>query len=651
MMDASTLSALIDASSEELAQLHKRLGCPPEELEKAMADLKACIRDAIHAQVHDVQTRVEKVEETCRKHEERIQLLCKVTGATHTPPPSSEALLAQQAQLAAEQTRLESLYESHRDQCDLVLSQAKALNECMSQAGGEPTLPPDVDGMRNVTPDTLRQLEAYLHRVQDVYKERKLQMEAQITEILQLWSELHIMPEVTVHAGRAVALTEQDTQTRFHLAILEYTQQVPVLDADKAFHGQFDPMPLPASSQGDATPDLLQPTNAILEQSVELRTSLEREKSERESNIQSYYDELCELWMRFDVPETEMDAFVLDHRGSTLDVVEAYRTELEKMRVLKTQHMALFIAKTREQIWEQWDALYMSEAERESSFPAYFLTLPSDDDLVSASFDWDELLAQHEAVYTKLTEMLEQRAPILQLIGRYRAICDEARALEESAQDGTRLLGRGNRGDPGRLLREEKMRKRVKVQKPKLEQELLKVLPNWEAEHNMPFLMDGVRFIDYLRDQLGGAKENPRSARRPGAPSTDRLGASRTANHVPSAAASDAPLKRPPTTRPVSVAATHRRAPMSASASGPGATRGRTASQSRTAPYHVASTPSAKVGVPSSASTLPDALLTPPSHTSSAASLASSTSSHTRTPSSLVASSLSRAHTPALPRW
>ena len=35
-------------------------------------------------------------------------------------------------------------------------------------------------------------------------------------------------------------------------------------------------------------------------------------------------------------------------------------------------------------------------------------------------------------------------------------------------------------------MREEKMRKRVKVQKPKIEAELLKVIPAWEEEHGEP---------------------------------------------------------------------------------------------------------------------------------------------------------------------
>lgn len=51
-------------------------------------------------------------------------------------------------------------------------------------------------------------------------------------------------------------------------------------------------------------------------------------------------------------------------------------------------------------------------------------------------------------------------------------ICEEEKELERVASDQTRLLGRGGGRDPGRLLREEKMRKRVGKEKPKVCQSL-----------------------------------------------------------------------------------------------------------------------------------------------------------------------------------
>ena len=80
------------------------------------------------------------------------------------------------------------------------------------------------------------------------------------------------------------------------------------------------------------------------------------------------------------------------------------------------------------------------------------------------------------------------------------------------------MTGRGARGDPGRLLREEKMRKRVLKEKPKvwlpfkvpmhsnvaqqLEQELLISVPYWEGEVGKPLLVNGIHFMGLLQEAM-----------------------------------------------------------------------------------------------------------------------------------------------------
>ena len=78
-------------------------------------------------------------------------------------------------------------------------------------------------------------------------------------------------------------------------------------------------------------------------------------------------------------------------------------------------------------------------------------------------------------------------------------------------------MHRGNKGekrDPGKLLREEKMRKRIAKELPKIEavrqvcitgmnktnmtQDLKKILEQWEDEYGRPFLVQGNRYLDEL---------------------------------------------------------------------------------------------------------------------------------------------------------
>ena len=78
----------------------------------------------------------------------------------------------------------------------------------------------------------------------------------------------------------------------------------------------------------------------------------------------------------------------------------------------------------------------------------------------------EELLNIHEDEIRRLKEERRTKAPLLSSIKKYFMICDEEKELQAAASDQTRLLGRGR--DPGRLLREEKMRKRVQKEKPRV---------------------------------------------------------------------------------------------------------------------------------------------------------------------------------------
>lgn len=77
------------------------------------------------------------------------------------------------------------------------------------------------------------------------------------------------------------------------------------------------------------------------------------------------------------------------------------------------------------------------------------------------------MLTLHEAEIIRLKEERRMKAPLLNAIKKYFDICEEEKELAAAANDQTRLTGRGPR-DPGRLLREEKMRKRVTKEKPRV---------------------------------------------------------------------------------------------------------------------------------------------------------------------------------------
>jgi Ase1/PRC1/MAP65 family protein len=76
-------------------------------------------------------------------------------------------------------------------------------------------------------------------------------------------------------------------------------------------------------------------------------------------------------------------------------------------------------------------------------------------------------LLLHEDKIRQLKEERRTKAHLLPNVRKYFDICEEEKELANTASDQSRLLGRGPR-DPGRLLREEKMRKRVQKEKPRV---------------------------------------------------------------------------------------------------------------------------------------------------------------------------------------
>ena len=110
----------------------------------------------------------------------------------------------------------------------------------------------------------------------------------------------------------------------------------------------------------------------------------------------------------------------------------------------------------------------------------------------------EALLAVHEAEIAHLERLLEERGPILSLIERHRSLLDDREQLSISSNDASRLTARGGARDPTRLLREEKMRKRIAKDLPKVEAELRAALELWEEESGTPFTVRGEDYLQTL---------------------------------------------------------------------------------------------------------------------------------------------------------
>ncbi|KAH6909929.1 microtubule associated protein-domain-containing protein [Coprinopsis sp. MPI-PUGE-AT-0042] len=250
----------------------------------------------------------------------------------------------------------------------------------------------------------------------------------------------------------------------------------------------------------------VEPSLRLIEWAQAQHSALEEVKRKREAHIQAMYDQLEGLWRRLGVDESDMDAFVDMNRGSTEDMVWQYEEELNRMLELRQERIGQFVESAREEIGQLWDDLMVGEHER-----ADLQFLP----MVRPSYDFtEELLRIHEAEIRKLREERRLKAPLLARIKKLFKICEEEKELTAAASDQTRLPGRGR--DPGRLLCDEKMRKPVQKEKPRLEQDLVAALPQWEQETGMLFLVYGESMIQALNQTISQQEQENES--RPGRP-------------------------------------------------------------------------------------------------------------------------------------
>ncbi|KAF8880528.1 microtubule associated protein-domain-containing protein [Infundibulicybe gibba] len=518
----TSLHTHLQTQTAPLPSLHVSLGLPPS----ALADDLQTLHDAlVDCAVKCVAARRGEADDWLRRCEEaegEVRLYTRSLGG-YVPASikvdcleAPESVLPRRLEKAvAGKEKLKQLYHTKLEQLTTLTTRLQALTETLGEdsffARDVVEPPPadpsaqDPDAIRDVTPERFMRLEKELVRGKAEIAKRLSELSELFTQIEWLYAELGIAPA-----------SHDDCPS-----------------TSAAISSQF----LSSTSSNDPfltstpTPLSLSPKPTLLAWAAAQLTSLEATKTAREARIQAVYDELEGLWRRLGIDDADIDAFVEQNRGSTGDAVKAYEEELERMLEVKRERMGEFVAGARVEIENLWEAVMCGEEERALFAPFW-------EDVYT-----EELLKVHEDEIHRLKEE------------NYLEICDEEKELAAAASDQTRLLGRGAR-DPGRLLREEKMRKRVSREKPRLEQDLFATIPHWERETGRAFLVYGDRFIDILRDRLGvpAEKEKENKAVRGGsAPPIPRASRSTTPGYAPGPRAgtvrpaSAAPNGAPPT--------------------------------------------------------------------------------------------------------
>lgn len=210
----------------------------------------------------------------------------------------------------------------------------------------------------------------------------------------------------------------------------------------------------------------------------EIRGRVESHKEELKNNLHRIWDILR-------VDPDECEAFIMSNEGLNPEKIQNYEQELEKLLVLKQERIGEFIERAREELQILWEQLYYSETQRHQFLSAY-----------SEELD-DKILMVYEEEISRLRLELEDSKYIIERIQKYMQLKKEIEEFQDSTKDPNRLFGKGQR-DPGRLLREEKFRKRMDRELPKLRMELEGSLLEYEALKSRPFMVYGKPYLDVI---------------------------------------------------------------------------------------------------------------------------------------------------------
>ncbi|THH10768.1 hypothetical protein EW146_g8269 [Bondarzewia mesenterica] len=543
MSSSPSITSLLDSlhthlqsQTQLLPTLHAQLGLPPtalaDELSALQQTLTQCVEDQIDGrrkQVNEWTAKCEEVEEECQRYGIALGSHIKGAGPSSTMGEAhkEQVLPKRHEKLTEMQEKLRQLYHTKLERLLTLTNRITALSRMLGEGFfPEDVLEPKLAGARNlldtsthrdVTPERFSVLEKELVRGKGEVTKRLAQLSSTFVQIDWLYTELGIVPPSVSDFSPHVASTSSlhmSTFSRPSTARCSTSDADPFLSVSTPTPGSRTRPLTPAlflATEPDSpeTPhelvfarriiglDGVEPTPGLLAWADALLSELEETKCRRETRIQAMFDQLEGLWRRLGVSDADMDGFVEAHRGSTEVTEQAYDEELERMLELKRERMGTFIQNARDEIDRLWEELMVGAEERADFAPF------SDDQHT------EELLILHEEEIKRLKDERRMKAHLLGSIRKYLDICEEEKDLAAAASDQNRLLGRGPR-DPGRLLREEKMRKRVRKEKPRLAQDLLASIPAWEAETGRPFLIRGESMLQILLEatSLSADKEN-----------------------------------------------------------------------------------------------------------------------------------------------
>lgn len=209
--------------------------------------------------------------------------------------------------------------------------------------------------------------------------------------------------------------------------------------------------------------------------------------------------ELIKLWDYLNVTQDECNKFLNEYPGFDTATITALNKEIKHCKDIRKANMEKYVGEIRQEIIKWWDKCRIGQVERDDFRPFNYETCNED------------TLTIHEIEVEKLRRYYEENEKIFEMLNQESEMWIKLKELMLREDDPNRFNNRG-----GQLLEEEKQRKLINKALPKISEQLIQLLSQYEQENGKQFLIDGVSYEDYRASQIqqfNEEKENIKVAR------------------------------------------------------------------------------------------------------------------------------------------
>ncbi|CAH2041512.1 unnamed protein product, partial [Iphiclides podalirius] len=224
-------------------------------------------------------------------------------------------------------------------------------------------------------------------------------------------------------------------------------------------------------------------TDLNMDRLAKLQQDLQEKYQQTNNRVLELRERLMKLWDCLEEDHIYRENFLQAHPGCNPHTENAIKEEIRRCDQIKRQKIQVFVANVRTKIKLMWDNIMYSTQEREE-FVHYFQDIFTED-----------TLTLHELYLEKITKFYNEHKNIFEMVVTRKNLWLKMTELEARATEPGRYQNRG-----GQLLREERERKAIASNLPKIEAQIRDLVTEYEARTGNTFTVDGKPLLELMQE-------------------------------------------------------------------------------------------------------------------------------------------------------